>query len=162
MDQNLQEKFIIRMLLNGIRKEIIADDRGITIEQIDAIIDRNKDFIDRQKKKKIADSIKENLEKLYKSNVEKETNISIIMKLIELGYVGKEIDYEEFKRLYEEFGSGMNKSEFCLTVLGINGVMLSKCKNNHIKIRILREYIEDKNELSEKNLSDNEIDAERR
>ncbi len=135
----IQEKFILKMMINGVRDEIIADDRGISLQDVRDIKRRNKDFIRSERNRKIKESTKEHSQSSWKDS-DKERNINIINKLIDLGYVGREIDYDKFKKLYEEYGDNMSETKFAIAILGVDNNQFHRCKLHNSKITILGLY----------------------
>ena len=135
----IQEKFILRMIINGVRDEIIADDRGISLQDVRDIKRRNKDFIRSERNRMIKESTKEHSQSSWKDS-DKQRNRDIINKLIDLGYVGREIDYDKFKKLYEEYGDNMSETRFASTILGVTSNQFRRCKLHNSRITILGLY----------------------
>ena len=164
MDKELQEKFIIRMLINNINPRLIADDRNITIDEVKAIEEKNREYIEVEKTKKREEHILSELgintldekvqnkqkkikkirKKLIDKNKEEQNRDNdrkrIIKTLINAGYAGKSINYEEFQYIYKMLGSQMSEISFASDVLGVSSYYLIKCRNEGLNIVILRGY----------------------
>ncbi len=69
MDQDLQEKFVIRMLINGIGSELIADERNISVEQVERIRENNLQYIMREIRKRGEDEYIGKSKERYKKAV---------------------------------------------------------------------------------------------
>jgi hypothetical protein len=59
--------------------------------------------------------------------------------LIEKGYVGKLISYEELQELYTEYGRGMSELDFAQGILGISYPNYSAVKNLGQKTKVLKD-----------------------
>lgn len=63
---------------------------------------------------------------------------SIIEILIQKGYEGKKISYEELQKLHKEYGNGMSESDFAQTILSISYSKYMHCKHQGRKVKILK------------------------